>query len=98
MQFPVDLTESNVNNLLKGRPIQLNKDQLGGKHSIVVHPTTHKRLTKAKSMGKGMRLDMTPDEFKASVMHGQGFMDILRGIKKGAEWVKNNIIDTPFYQ
>ena len=99
MQFSTDLTQGNVNNLLNGRSIQLKKEQLHGKqHSIVVHPTTHKRLSKAKMSGKGVRLEMTPDEFKASVMHGQGFMDILRGIKKGAEWIKNNIIDSSFYQ
>lgn len=96
MQFPLELTQGNVKRLLNGHQIQLTNDQLKkDKHYIVVHPSTHKKLNKAKASGKGVRLIMTPEEFKAS---GSGFMDILRGIKKGAAWIKNNVIDSSLYQ
>jgi hypothetical protein len=96
MQFPLDLTSNNVTKLINGHPIQLRKEQLmGNKHYLVVHPATHTRLSKAKAAGKGARLSLTPQELTAS---GEGFMDILRGIKKGATWIKQNVIDKPFYQ
>jgi len=96
MQFPLDLTKSNVTNLISGKPIQLRKEQLNGsKHFLKVHPINHKRMTMAKAKGKGLRLSLTPDEVQAS---GEGFMDILRGIKKGAEWIKSHVIDSSLYQ
>lgn len=96
MQFPLELTENNVKKLMRGYPTQLKKEQLhSNKHYVKVHPLTHQKLTKAKVSGKGIRLTMTPEEFNAS---GEGFMDILRGIKKGAQWVKKNIIDSTIYQ
>jgi hypothetical protein len=96
MQFPVDLTETNVRKLINGHPIQLNKTQLhGSKHYLVVHPMTHSKMSVAKAKGKGVRITLTQPEVMAS---GEGFMDILRNIKKGAMWVKQHVIDTPFYQ
>ena len=96
MKFPLDLTTNNVNNMLMGRSIQLKKEQLtGNKHYVVVHPTTHKKMSQALSKGKGVRILLTPDEFNAS---GEGFMDILRGIKKGAQWIKTHVIDSSTYQ
>lgn len=96
MQFPLELTENNVKKLMRGYPTQLKKEQLHStKHYVKVHPLTHQKLTKAKVSGKGIRLTMTPEEFETS---GEGFMDILRGIKKGAQWVKKNIIDSNIYQ
>lgn len=96
MQFPLELTENNVKKLMRGYPTQLKKEQLHStKHYVKVHPLTHQKLTKAKMSGKGIRLTLTPEEFNAS---GEGFMDILRGIKKGAQWVKKNIIDSNIYQ
>ena len=96
MQFPLEFTENNIKKLMRGYPTQLKKEQLHStKHYVKVHPLTHQKLTKAKVSGKGIRLTMTPEEFNAS---GEGFMDILRGIKKGAQWVKKNIIDSTIYQ
>jgi hypothetical protein len=94
--FPLDLTESNVNNFLSGKPVQLKKEQLhGNKHYLIVHPETHKRLVHAKSKGKGLRITMTPQELAAS---GEGFRDILSKIKKGAQWLKTHVIDSNIYQ
>ena len=96
MQFPLDLTENNVRRLINGHPIQLKNNQLHGtKHHIVVHPATHSRLMKAKSMGKGARLALTPQELTAS---GEGWRDILDKIKSGARWLKQNVISTEPYQ
>lgn len=95
MQFPLELTKNNVNKLLLGRPTQLKKEQLNSnKHYIKVHPLTHAKLSKAKASGVGLRLTMTQPELEES----EGFMDILRGIKKGAKYIKDKVIDSNFYQ
>jgi hypothetical protein len=76
--------------------IQISKDKLASnKHSVVVHPITHSKIIHAKSKGAGVRLTMTPPEILES---GAGFMDIIRKIGKAASWVKEKVIDTPFYQ
>lgn len=96
MQFPLELTNNNVKKLMRGYPTQLKKEQLHStKHYVKVHPLTHQKLIKAKMSGKGIRLTLTPEEFETS---GEGFMDILRGIKKGAQWIKKNVIDTNIFQ
>lgn len=96
MQFPLTLTENNARKLVNGHPIQLRNKQLHGTdHHLVLHPMQHARLSKAKAMGKGARLALTPEELAAS---GQGFGDLLAKVKKGAQWVSKNIVQTPFYQ
>lgn len=96
MQFPLDLTENNVKRLVNGHPIQLKAPQLkGDKHYIVVHPATHQRLVKARGLNKGARINLTAQELAAS---GEGFKDLWQKVKKGAQWVKQNVIDTALYQ
>lgn len=96
MQFPLTLTENNARKLVNGHPIQLKAAQLkGNDHYLVLHPATHTRLSKARAQGKGARLALTPQELAAS---GQGFADLWNKIKKGAQWVKQNVIDTAVYQ
>lgn len=97
MQFPLELTENNVRKLMKGQPTQLKKEQLSkaGPHYVKVHPLTHKKLSDALKRGRGIRLSMTPQEFENS---GEGFMDILRKIKKGVQFIKSNVIDSNLYQ
>lgn len=96
MQFPLTLTENNARKLVNGHPIQLRNKQLHGTdHYLMLHPMQHARLSKAKAMGKGVRLVLTPEELQAS---GQGFGELWNKVKRGAAWVKQNVIDTPFYQ
>lgn len=96
MQFPLTLTENNARKLVNGHPIQLRNKQLHGTdHYLMLHPMQHARLSKAKAMGKGARLALTPEELAAS---GQGFGDLWNKVRKGAQWVSKNIVQTPFYQ
>lgn len=95
-RFSLDLTESNVKRMLKGLPVQFKKEQLhGSKHHLMLHPLNHKQLTKAKTLNRGARIALTPEEIAAS---GEGFGDWLKKIASGARWVKQNVIDSPLYQ
>lgn len=95
-KLPLTLTENQVRKLIKGLPIQLAKDQLmKSEHYLMLHPETHKKVIAAKTKGRGVRITLTHPEIMAS---GSGFMDILRKIGKAAMWVKDKVIDTPFYQ
>lgn len=96
MQFPLTLTQNNARKLVNGHPIQLKAEQLHGKdHYLMLHPSQHARLSKARGLNKGARLKLTDAELAAS---GEGFKDLWAGIKKGAQWIKSNIIDQPLYQ
>lgn len=91
----VTLTENNVRNLVRGKPIQLKHSQLiDGKHRLNLHPLNHKKLMAARSKGKGLRLTLTQPE----INEGEGFKDIWNKVKQGAKWVKNNVIDSSLYQ
>lgn len=91
-KLPLDLTKAQVNKLLKGGMIQLSPVQLQGKqHYILVHPSTHKKAVKAKRLGKGVRIMLTPDECECS---GEGLKEFLEGVKKFGK----KVIDSPIYQ
>lgn len=95
-KFSLDLTETNVKRMLKGLPVQFKKEQLhGSKHHLILHPLNHKQLTRARTLNKGARITLTPEEVEAS---GEGFGDWIKKIASGARWVKQNVIDSPLYQ
>ena len=80
----VSLTPTQARKLVKGKTVQLTKRSLqGGSNWIAVSPALHKRVMKAKRGGKGIRIQLTPDEIEAS---GEGLWDL---IKKGAKKVKS---------
>ena len=79
-----------------GYPIQLTHAQLiGADHWISVHPQTHKKMTKSHANKKGVRIQLTPQELEAS---GEGLKEFWDKVKAGGKWVKEKVIDTPFYQ
>lgn len=92
----LSLNENHIRKAVNGHPIQLSKDHLNGsEHFLVLHPENYKKCVTAKSKGRGVRITLTHPELAAS---GEGFMDILRKIKDGANWFKKHIIDSNFYQ
>lgn len=95
-RFTLDLTHNNAKKLMSGQPTQLmHKQLLGNNHFLMLHPLNHKKLTQAKTKGKGARITLSPEELMAS---GEGFRDLWNKVKKGAMTIKEKVIDTPFYQ
>ena len=98
-KVPLTLTESQFKKMRAGHPIQLAHHQIGGgaihRHHLMLHPENAKKVAGAIRKQKGVRIHVSPYEFEAS---GEGIMDFFNKIKDAAQWVKNKIIDTPFYQ
>jgi hypothetical protein len=90
MDFPTVHIHSNPRHLgkmRKGHKVRL----VGGDFPICLHPENCKKVMKAMSKGKGIHHALTPEEIKEN--HGRGFFDdIGNALKKGGEWVNNNII------
>jgi hypothetical protein len=111
-KVPVTITEPQFKKLIRGYPVQLSAGQLlpHHKHHVIVHPLMAQKMHKAVMKGTGVRLQMSPHEVE---MTGAGWGDLWNSIKRGAtaaynwgaenipkaiNYVKENVIDTPFYQ
>ena len=97
-KVPLTLTESQFKKMRAGHPIQLAHHQIGGgmyRHHLMLHPETAKKVAGAIRKQKGCRIHVSPHEFEAS---GEGIMDFFNKVKDAANWVKNKVIDTDFYQ
>lgn len=99
MYHPVSVTLSHAQfkKMRAGHPVQLSHSQIAGpqRHQLMLHPVSAKKVAGAIRKFKGVRLQVSPHEFEAS---GEGLMDFFNKIKQGAQWLKSNVIDTPFYQ
>ncbi len=92
------LSKNQVMKARRGMPIQISAGALReATHQVSLHPENHKKVTRAKRMNKGVRLQLGTHEMQAS-----GFLDDLRNIgrkiQQGAQFVKSHVIDSPFYQ
>jgi len=97
-QVPVSLSAAQYQKLCRGHPIQLASHQISGqglKNQIAVHPTTAKKIHTARMKQKGVRITMTPHEMECS---GEGLKEFWDKLKNAGQFIKNKIIDTPFYQ
>lgn len=98
VKLQVDLSQSNFDKMRRGKEFQLKKEQVAGdKHEIAVKPSTAKKILKSKRLGKGVRVKLSEDEIVAN-MEGSGLKEFVEGMRKGARWVKKNVIDSDFYQ
>jgi len=85
----LDLAKPQIHKLIKGLPVNLSFHKMGSGVGDVVaflHPHNAKKLLSSYHKGKGVRLQMSPEEIEHSIKHGRGFMDI---IKKGAKFIGN---------
>jgi hypothetical protein len=79
--------------LQKGLPIQLSHSALWAEsHHLFVHPATAKRIARAKDKERGVRIQLSSHELERS---GEGLLDFF---KSAGRFLKDKVIDTPFYQ
>jgi hypothetical protein len=92
----LNLTQPQARKLMSGKPVQLSASGIkGNKHSLYVNPLLAKKIRKAQRLNKGVRVSLTEEERSQSA---SGLKEIFEGIKKGAEFLKKNVIDSEFYQ
>lgn len=90
------IAEQALANMMAGRPARLSKSTVKGSGlPLKLGPQNYMKVVQAKSKGKGCVLCMTPQERE---MNGEGLKEIWEKVKQGASWVKDKIVDTPFYQ
>lgn len=90
------LTMPQAKKLLSGGMIQLTPDALADEqHWLILETPQAKKVHKAKRAGRGVRIRLTPREIEES---GAGIMDFFNKLKDAGRWMKEKIIDTPFYQ
>lgn len=101
MEIVVHLKPAQARKIAKGGVVQLSASQVMGtcskSHpaSLLLHPEMHRKISKAMRARKGVRIQLSPTELE---QNGEGLRDIWKGIKKGAKWLKKNVIDSDFYQ
>ena len=77
------LTHTQAMKLMKGQGTIIPHHQMGsdkGHHIVHLSPQTARKLLTSYKKGKGMRLSLSPDEIRSTVMQGQGFKDVLKKI------------------
>ena len=90
------LKKNQLKRLMDGKAVRLPYNQLiVEKHQIMIHPMMADKIDKAIRKRKGVVISMTPKELE---MSGEGLKELWQGIKKGAKFVKDKIIDSAEYQ
>lgn len=100
MSNPVEigqnLAKSALSNLMRGISAKLPKRVVRGNGMILnLEPKNYTKMIRAKMSGKGVSITLSPMERE---MNGEGLKEVFDKIKEGAKWVKDKIVDTPFYQ
>lgn len=94
-QFSVSLTDDQRKSLSKGKTVLLRPDQMmGGEITLALQHQKHKKVCKACRLGKGMKLSLTPDEYKTSEEISGGKLSwkgFVRDMKKVGHWYKKNL-------
>jgi hypothetical protein len=83
----LDLAKPQIQKLINGLPVNISFHKMGSGVGDVVaflHPHNAKKLLSSYHKGKGIRLQMSPEEIHHSIHYGRGFFDT---IKKGAKFI-----------
>jgi hypothetical protein len=94
----LDLTDSQLNNLIKKKAINIKHSQLGqGVHIIHLHDLNMKNIDKAHKNTKGVRIKLNDEEHEKNMEEGEGigrfFRNLGRKIKSIAKPVLKYSID-----
>jgi hypothetical protein len=81
---------------MKGGVVQITPDALkDDSHWLILEKKSATKVRRAQRTGKGCRIQLSPMEMESS---GEGLKEFWEGLKNAGKWVKEKIIDTPFYQ
>ena len=78
------ITGPQISRILAGHRIQISPAKVGSGHVFHLTKQQHNKLRRHVTVGKGMRLQMTPHQIHHHMRHGRGFFDF---IKKAADYV-----------
>jgi hypothetical protein len=90
------IAQKALSNMMMGLPAKLTKREVSGKGlKLMLEPTNYRKLMSGKMNGKGVSITLTDRERE---YNGEGLKEVWEKVKEGAKWVKDKVVDTPFYQ
>lgn len=84
------LTEKQINALSKGGAVNIPHSHMGseaGDAVVLLHPQNARKILNAFKKGRGLRLQLNPDELKGSMIQGRGF-NIRKALKKAGHSIE----------
>jgi hypothetical protein len=82
------LIKDQAKKLVSGKPVIIPHHMMGsgaGNHIVLLKPQNARKLLTAYKKGKGFKLNLTPDELHHTIIHGNGFRDILNKASKAVK-------------
>jgi hypothetical protein len=90
------IAQKALSNMMMGLPARLSKSSvMGSGLKLQLEPRNYNKVVTAKLKGKGVVISLSDNE---RAMNGEGLKEVWEKVKEGAKWVKDKVVDTPFYQ
>jgi hypothetical protein len=80
------LSDKQIKTLTSGGSVNIPLKHMGsgaGNTVVLLHPQNARKLLNSYKKGKGMRLNLGPEELKGSMIQGRGFKSEMRTLNKG---------------
>lgn len=92
------VAKTKIKKMLSGLPVNIPLAHMGsgvGEHIIMLRPHNARKLLTAYTKGKGMKLQMHPEEIHHTIHHGQGFFDSAKKLYKKAGETLSKALSNP---
>jgi hypothetical protein len=92
------IAKTKIKKLVQGLPINIPHAHMGsgvGEHIILLRPHNARKLLTAYTKGKGMKLQMHPEEIHHTIHHGRGFFDMAKKVYKSAGETLSKALNNP---
>jgi hypothetical protein len=92
------VAKTKIKKLISGAPVNIPLAHMGsgvGDHIIMLRPHNARKLLTAYTKGKGMKLQMHPEEIHHTIHHGRGFFDMAKKVYKSAGETLSKALNNP---
>lgn len=92
------IAKTKIKKMLSGLPVNIPLAHMGsgvGEHIIMLRPHNARKLLTAYTKGKGMKLQMHPEEIHHTIHHGYGFFDSAKKLYKSAGETLSKALSNP---
>jgi hypothetical protein len=92
------VAKTKIKKMLSGLPVNIPLAHMGsgvGEHIIMLRPHNARKLLTAYTKGKGMKLQMHPEEIHHTIHHGRGFFDSAKKLYKSAGETLSKALSNP---
>lgn len=88
----VNIPQAKLKKLAEGKTVTLSSHELNGSQKVHVHPSTYKKIMKARKTNKGIRISISQPEIlhDMKLMEGGSIWSWLKD--KAWPWLKTNVL------